>query len=239
MQRQNAQHSHHVVVVDDEAVTRGLVSSHFEKQGYRVSEAQDARELEALLVSEPIDLVILDIVLPGKDGLSVTRELRARSNIGIVLISQRGDDVDRIIGLEIGADDYVSKPFNVRELVARAGAVIRRIRDCGTPNDESPVIRFARCAFDLNSRTVTAPSGAAHRLTAGEFGILTALVQNPGKVMARERLLDDRRNAALLTTRTVDMQIGRLRRKLEDDPRNPQLILTVHGEGYIFAGQPY
>ncbi len=230
----------HIVIVDDEPIVRALIRGHLADEFSQISEARSADELERLLVTSPVDLVLLDIMLPDKDGLAVTRDLRSRSNIGIILVSKRGDDLDRILGLEMGADDYITKPFVPRELVARAKTVLRRVRLRDEGSDLSATIRFDNWLLDLNTRVLTDPDNNAIRLTTGEFIILSHFVQKPGVIFARSRL------AAFIgldgepgSERSVDVLISRLRRKLQDNPRDPRYIVTVHKEGYIFASQTY
>jgi len=229
----------HVVVVDDEPIVRSIIRGALETEFSHISEAGSASELERILASKPVDLVLLDIMLPDKDGISLTRDLRSRSDIGIIIISKKKDDYDRILGLEIGADDYVSKPFLPRELVARVKTVLRRIRQSGESIDMSSVVRFGNWMFDLNARTLTDTSGSSSRLTSAEFTILSSLIQKPGRIISRERLLPNispTNNQS--SDRSIDVLVSRLRRKLKDNPREPKYIITVHGEGYIFAPQP-
>jgi two-component system OmpR family response regulator len=187
---------------------------------------------------DAIDLVILDLVLRGEDGLQLARELRSQSDIGIIMLTGRGETVDRIIGLEMGADDYLSKPFHLRELLARVRSVLRR--GGGRGIGDRPVarsrIRFSGWSLDLASRELMSPSGEDVRLTTGEFELLAAFVNHANQVLSRDRLLDlSRHREAGPFDRTIDVQVGRLRRKLEDDPKNPTLIKTVRGGGYIFT----
>jgi DNA-binding response OmpR family regulator len=188
---------------------------------------------------DAIDLVILDLVLRGEDGLQLARELRNQSDIGIIMLTGRGETVDRIIGLEMGADDYLSKPFHLRELLARVRSVLRRGGGRSGGSDR-PVarsrIRFSGWSLDLASRELMSPSGEDIRLTTGEFELLAAFVNHANQVLSRDRLLDlSRHREAGPFDRTIDVQVGRLRRKLEDDPKNPTLIKTVRGGGYIFT----
>jgi two-component system OmpR family response regulator len=195
--------------------------------------------MRRVLSQTPADLVILDLMLPGEDGLTLARALRSQSGIGIIILTGRGETVDRIIGLEMGADDYLPKPFHLRELLARVKSVLRRVQSRTSEAGAQPArsrARFAGWSLDLSSRELTSPAGEAVRLTTGEFDLLAAFVGNANQVLSRDRLLDLARNReAGPFDRTIDVQVGRLRRKLEDDPQNPTLIKTVRGSGYIFT----
>lgn len=241
----------HILIVEDDAVTRALLASYFAAEGYRVSEAETGQGIMALLAADPVDVVLLDIKLPGKDGLTLTRELRARSELGIILVTSKDEAVDRIVGLEIGADAYVTKPFNPRELLAQVKALLRRVRAVPAltvnPRDNAPrdleagaapeaLKGFAGWTLDLDTYLLTSPAGEAERLTRDEFQLLAAFVHNGGRVLSRDQLLDKIRNREWTPTdRTVDVLVSRLRRKLKDDPADPQLIVTVHGRGYLFT----
>jgi len=226
----------HILVVDDQQEIRDVVQEYLTGEGFRVSTAHDGTGMRRVLSQSPADLVILDLMLPGEDGLTLARALRSQSGIGIIILTGRGETVDRIIGLEMGADDYLPKPFHLRELLARVKSVLRRVRaDEGPPPARSRA-RFAGWSLDLSSRELTSPAGQSVRLTTGEFDLLAAFVSNPNQVLSRDRLLDLARNReAGPFDRTIDVQVGRLRRKLEDDPQNPTLIKTVRGSGYIFT----
>jgi DNA-binding response OmpR family regulator len=229
----------HIVVVDDQQEICELVREYLTDEGFRVSTANDGATMREVLAHDPADLVILDLVLPGEDGLSLARELRGQSELGIIMLTGRGETVDRIIGLEMGADDYLSKPFHLRELLARVKSVLRRAasRSAGA-RGQAPRSRadFAGWSLDLSSRALTDPRGNEVRLTTGEFDLLAAFVAQPNQVLSRDRLLDlTRHREAGPFDRTIDVQVGRLRRKLEDDPKSPNLIKTVRGGGYLFT----
>jgi len=231
--------SGHILVVDDQQEICDLVREYLTDEGFRVSTARDGEGLRGELARSPVDLVILDLVLGGEDGLTLARELRSQSDIGIIILTGRGETVDRIIGLEMGADDYLPKPFHLRELLARVKSVLRRAAVRGG-GDNVPAQRsqanFAGWCLDLSSRALISPSGQEVRLTTGEFDLLAAFVHHPNQVLSRDRLLDLARNReAGPFDRTIDVQVGRLRRKLEDDPKLPALIKTVRGGGYIFT----
>lgn len=224
----------HIVVIEDEPVTRTALAGYLQSFGYRVTDCAGAEAAERVLSEENPDLLIVDINLAGKDGLEITREQRARSEIGIILLSGRTDDVDRIVGLELGADDYVCKPFNRRELLARVKNLLRRT--AAMRQLTRRVVHFAGFTFDTSARHITDAAGEAIQLTRGEYELLRAFVLNPGIVMDRDRLLatiTHRQNGT--NTRTVDVMVKRLRAKLGDDPKLPRIFGTSHGEGYVFT----
>jgi two-component system OmpR family response regulator len=228
----------HILVVDDQQAICDLVQEYLTDEGYRVSTAHDGPGMRRVLNQSPADLVILDLMLPGEDGLTLARWLRSESGIGIIILTGRAETVDRIIGLEMGADDYLPKPFHLRELLARVKSVLRRAqsRTGDGPPPTRARARFAGWHLDLSSRELLSPTGEEVRLTTGEFDLLTAFVNHANQVLSRDRLLDLARNReAGPFDRTIDVQVGRLRRKLEDDPQNPNLIKTVRGSGYIFT----
>jgi two-component system OmpR family response regulator len=228
----------HIIIVDDQREICDLVQGYLSGEGYRVSAAHDGGEMRRIMAQGPVDLVILDLMLPGEDGLTLARSLREESGVGIIILTGRGETVDRIIGLEMGADDYLPKPFHLRELLARVKAVQRRA-STRTADRQAPPrsrARFAGWNLDLASRELLSPAGEEVRLTTGEFDLLTAFVNNANQVLTRDRLLDIARNReAGPFDRTIDVQVGRLRRKLEDDPQKPTMIKTVRGSGYIFT----
>jgi two-component system OmpR family response regulator len=228
----------HILVVDDQKEICDVVQEYLTGEGYRVSTANDGNGMRRALGQSHVDLVILDLMLPGEDGLTLARGLRDESGIGIIILTGRGETVDRIIGLEMGADDYLPKPFHLRELLARVKSVLRRVQSrTGEPGQTSRShAQFAGWSLDLSSRELMSPGGEEVRLTTGEFDLLAAFVNNPNQVLSRDRLLDLARNReAGPFDRTIDVQVGRLRRKLEEDPQNPSLIKTVRGSGYIFT----
>jgi len=228
----------HILVVDDQREICDLVQEYLVSEGYRVSTAHDGAEMRRVMGHGPVDLVILDLMLPGEDGLTLARSLRDESNVGIIILTGRGEIVDRIIGLEMGADDYLPKPFHLRELLARVKSVLRRASSRTAERQVTPRsrTRFAGWELDLSSRELFSPSGGEVRLTTGEFDLLSAFVNNANQVLSRDRLLDLARNReAGPFDRTIDVQVGRLRRKLEDDPQRPTMIKTVRGSGYIFT----
>jgi two-component system, OmpR family, torCAD operon response regulator TorR len=224
----------HIVVIEDDPVTRTALAGYLESFGYRITVCAGAEAAEKVLGQENPDLLIVDINLSGKDGLEITREQRARSEIGIILLSGRTDDIDRIVGLELGADDYVCKPFNRRELLARVKNLLRRT--AAMRQLARKVVHFAGYTFDTAARHVTDEAGGVIQLTRAEYELLRAFVLNPGIVMNRERLLSTithRHNGT--GTRTVDVMVKRLRAKFGDDPKVPRIFGTSHGEGYVFT----
>lgn len=228
-----------VLIVDDDPVIRELLASYLLRDGYQVHCAETAEQAEARLLESPVDLVMLDIRLPGKDGLTLTRELRVRSEMGIILITGRDDEIDRIVGLECGADDYVVKPFNPRELVSKAKNLVRRVRHAQAlqPQAEARQLKyFGDWALDVDRRRLVAADGSEGLLTQGEFQLLSVLLRNAGHTLSRDQLMDQIRNREWLPNdRSIDVLVGRLRRKLNDDPADPQLIITIHGAGYLFS----
>jgi two-component system OmpR family response regulator len=229
----------HILIVDDHADIREMVQNYLEGEGFRVSAAHDGHSMRRIMAQGPVDLVLLDLILPGEDGLTLARNLRVGSDVGIIILTGRGETVDRIVGLEMGADDYLPKPFHLRELLARVKSVLRRASARVDSVQERPSsARFQGWQLDLTARELTSPRGEIVRLTTGEFDLLAAFVSNANQVLSRDRLLDLARNRESGPfDRTIDVQVGRLRRKLEDDPQQPTLIKTVRGSGYMFAAQ--
>jgi two-component system phosphate regulon response regulator OmpR len=227
----------HIVVVDDEEDLRSVVARYLVKNGYSVSEAEGGPALRALMAERPVDLVLLDINMPGEDGLSIARSLRALGPIGIIMLTGAGDPVDRVIGLEIGADDYIAKPFDMREMLARVRAVLRRAtRDEAPPATMGEEVRIGLCTYNLVSRRLYSSAGAQVSLTALETDLLHVFAANPNKVLSRDDILDLAGDPeAEPFSRSVDTRIGRLRKKVERDPAHPEAIRTVHGQGYMFA----
>ena len=230
----------HILIVDDDAEIRGLLREYFEKNGYRVSLAADGKGLRAAFsVGEP-DLVVLDLMLPGDDGFTLCRELRARSEVPIIMLTARGEDTDRIVGLELGADDYLAKPFNARELLARVKSVLRRMR--ALPGNLKPDIvkgfRFAGWTLDIATRNLTSPKGVVIALSGTEFRLLRTFVSHPNRVLTRDQLIDLMlsRDAAPFD-RAIDVQVSRLRQRLGEDAKEPTLIKTVRSQGYVLAAQ--
>ncbi|MGH8468443.1 MAG: response regulator [Gammaproteobacteria bacterium] len=228
----------HILVVDDEPDVRELIRTYLAQEGYRVSTLGDGQGLRRVLAGQAVDLVILDLGLPGEDGLSLARYLREHSDLGVIIVTGKGQTLDRIIGLEIGADDYLAKPFDLRELLARVRSVLRRTR--GPARQEAGTIgttvRFVGWQLELASRRLVAPNGKEVALTTGEFDLLAVFVQHPNRVLSRDQLLAlTRHREAGPFDRSIDAQVGRLRRKIEPDPERPVLIKSVRAAGYVFA----
>lgn len=226
-----------VLIVDDDAEIRNGLVDVFARAGFSATAAKDVPAMERALNATGADLIVLDLMMPGEDGLSACKRLSGKGRPPIIMLSALGDDADRIVGLEIGADDYLAKPCNPRELVARARAVLRRARDNeGPPAGEQ--VRFAGFKFDAARRELHDPDGVVIPLSAGEFRLLRAFVERPHRVLSREQLLDMAfDNDGEVFDRAVDVQVSRLRRKLEREG-GPEIIRTVRGEGYVFAVKP-
>jgi two-component system, OmpR family, response regulator len=233
------QSSAHILIVDDHREIRDLVSRALTKDGFRVSLAADGRAMHGVLANGRIDLIVLDLMLPGEDGLSLCRTLRRQSNIPIIMLTAKGDEVDRIVGLEMGADDYLPKPFGSRELIARIKAVLRRSRNQEAAPDPArgpKRYRFESWRLDTGARELLSDDGVTVPLSTGEYDLLIALVERPQRVLNRDQLLDLARGRSTTTLdRSIDTQISRLRKKLEIDASDPKMIKTVWGGGYIFT----
>jgi two-component system OmpR family response regulator len=228
----------HVLVVDDHREIRDLVSRALAKEGFRVSTAADGKAMRQVLADARIDLILLDLMLPGEDGLALCRDLRAKSAIPIIMLTAKGDEVDRVIGLEMGADDYLPKPFGTRELTARIKAVLRRAHDpAAAPAQQTArIFRFDRWVLNADSRELLREDDVVVPLSTGEYDLLLALVERPQHVLSRDQLLDlARGRASGAFDRSIDTQVSRLRRKIERDPTDPKIIKTVWGGGYVFA----
>ena len=226
----------HIVIVEDDPVTRAKLAAYFVTEGYKVSEAGDGDGMRGILERHPADLLMIDINLPGEDGLQLTRQQRQNSEVGIILVTGRTDAVDRIVGLEIGADDYVTKPFDQRELLARVKNLLRRVRRSSAAAEGNQVRKFLGWTLDPGNRTLSNASGEFVDLTRAEFKALALFSANPGQVMSRDRLLHEVAHRDWDPgDRTVDVVVRRLRQKLGDDSRRPRIIVTSHGEGYLFA----
>ena len=228
----------HILVVDDDREIRDLLARFLERNRFRVTAVRDGREARRAWGNGNYQLVVLDLMLPGESGLDLARWMRSQGNLPIVMLTAMGDETDRIIGLELGADDYLPKPFNPRELMARMRAVMRRTaeRDERRPETENRVLRFAGWTLEPLRRRLLNPDGAEVPLTGGEYELLVALLDRANRVLTRDMLLDLLRGRqAGPFDRAIDVAISRLRRKLEDDGRNAQVIKTVRGGGYVLA----
>ena len=229
----------HILLVDDHREIRDLVARALAREGFRVSTAADGRAMRKVLADGNIDLILLDLMLPGEDGLSLCRGVRAQSRVPIIMLTAKGDEVDRVIGLEMGADDYLPKPFGSRELIARIRAVLRRSgeREAAPPSDRRPAhYRFDRWRLSTRTRDLLRDDGVTVPLSTGEYDLLIAFVERPQRVLTRDRLLDlARGRGASALDRSIDTQVSRLRRKLERDPADPEIVRTVWGGGYMFT----
>jgi len=227
-----------ILVVDDDADLRWMVNKYLSKHEYSVTLAEDGEKMRAVLEHESFDLAILDINLPGEDGLSLARYLRSNHDIGIIMLSAAAEVFDRIVGLEMGADDYVTKPFEPRELLARVKSVLRRaqkVSEAGT-DGAATLVKFGEFSLDLESHQLLDQENQAVSLTSMEFDLLKAFAENPNKVLNRDQLLNLSHNRDWDPfDRSIDIRIARLRRKIEKQPSQPQIIKTVRGAGYIFV----
>ena len=229
----------HILAVDDDEPIRELLASYLASEGYRVTTAPDTATAKQALEGDPIDLVVCDLRLPDGDGLGLVRQIRTESHIPIIILSSKDQDVDRIVGLELGADDYLTKPFNPRELLARIKAVLRRVSGDGrpprNPDELRAVVQFANWELDLTAQRLRGQDGREVELTKAEFGLLAAFVKRPQRVLTRDQLLDlTRADGAEVFDRSIDVLILRLRRKIEANPKEPRIIKTERGAGYVF-----
>lgn len=238
----------HLAVLDDEVDITSLLGHYLQSQGFRVSTLHTGSALMDLMGRDAPALVLLDLGLPGEDGFAIARQLREHWHCGLVIVTGRGDAIDKVVGLEVGADDYVTKPFDLRELVARIKAVLRRLepppsRPTPLPAPAAPAhgaerskLRFAQWLLDTAARRLSDEQGRDMPLTTGEFDLLCVFARAPGRVLSRDHLLEQTRGrSAGPFDRTIDVQVGRLRRKLEVDPEDPQIIKSVRGAGYILV----
>jgi two-component system OmpR family response regulator len=231
----------HILVVDDAREIRDPLVKYLQQNGYRAMGAENAATARKHMRTHAFDLIVLDVMMPGEDGLAFCRSVREGSDIPILFLTARGEDVDRIVGIELGADDYVVKPFNPRELLARIGAILRRVRTL--PVNQQPAIagriKFDRWVLDTVKRELFDEHGVGVALSTGEYRLLCAMIERPNLTLTRDQLLDlTRGREAALFDRSIDNAIMRLRKKIEDDPRNPKIIKTVWGGGYVFTAEP-
>lgn len=229
--------SPHILVVEDDREISALVARYLRANDHRVSLAADGREMDRHLAEGRFDLIVLDLMLPGEDGLAICRRLRRDTRVPIIMLTAKSDELDRIIGLEMGADDYIAKPFNPRELLARIRAVLRRTGETTDPAEKTMRLhRFAGFRLDAPARRLENPEGAEIALTGAEFDLLQVLVERPGRVLSRDRLLDlTQGRTAGPFERSIDILISRIRRKMERDAHHPEIIKTVRSGGYMFA----
>jgi two-component system OmpR family response regulator len=233
-------HQQTLLVVDDDVEIRTLLAEQLRRVGYAVQTAADGPTMNAVLDSQPIDLIILDLNLPGEDGLSLCRDSRSRRNIPIIMLTARGEPIDRIVGLEVGADDYISKPFDPRELIARVRSVMRRAYHPLKPQEAAPPKRalFRGWTLDFENRRLSDAKGRVVMLSGGEYSLVKFFVENANQVLTREQLLTltaHPNHSGHSAQRMADLQISRLRQKLDDNARASELIMTVRGQGYVLA----
>ncbi len=228
----------HILVVDDDSEIRGLLRAYLEKNGYKVSAVADGKAMWTALARGKVDLIVLDLMLPGDDGLTLCRRLRAESDTPVIMLTARGEETDRIVGLEMGADDYLAKPFGPRELLARIKSVLRRTRSLprNLRADDARALAFAGWRLDTVARHLLSPKGVVVPLSGAEYQLLRIFLSHPNHVLTRDQLmLLAKGHEADPLDRSIDIQVSRLRHRLGDDPANPQLIKTVRGEGYVLA----
>ena len=228
----------HVLIVDDDLEIRGLLRDYLEKNGYRVTAVADGKSMWAAFEDARADVIVLDLMLPGEDGLTLCRNLRARSDIPILMLTARGEETDRIVGLEMGADDYLAKPFNPRELLARIKSILRRARALpeNLRPDAARKLGFAGWMLDVATRNLQSPAGVVVALSGTEYKLLRIFLAHPNRVLNRDQLIDLMlsRDASPFD-RSIDVQVSRLRHRLNEDAKEPAIIKTVRGEGYVFA----
>ncbi len=231
-----------LLVIDDDSRIRDMLTRYFQDEGFGVTSVADASSMRACLAGKTFDAILLDLVLPGgDDGLAIAREIRLTSDIPILMLTGRDDVIDRIVGLEIGADDYIAKPFHLREVLARLRTVLRRRAAISTPNADpkDDVLVFETFTLDIGRRLAVTASGGEIDLTTGEFDMLAVLCSHPKRVYSRDTLMELTRGRNLdAFDRSIDAQVGRLRKKIESDPSKPDLIKSVRGVGYVFTGKP-
>lgn len=230
----------HILIVDDDRDIRDLLSEYLQKQGYRVSVAADGRAMRTVMSRSAPDLIVLDLMLPGEDGLVLCREIRAQSDLPIIMLTARGEEVDRIVGLEMGADDYLAKPFSPRELLARIKGILRRSRalPSNLKPDQAKVFHFAGWTLEVATRNLVSPQGVTISLSGTDYKLLRIFLDHPNRVLNREQLIDltQSRDAGPFD-RSIDLQVSRLRRRLDDNPKDPAIIKTARGEGYVLAAE--
>lgn len=228
-----------ILIVDDDHDIRNLLGDFLKQHGFFVHLAKNGEQMHEVLARHAVDLIVLDVMMPGRDGLSLCRELRVSSNIPIIMLTAAGDEVDRIVGLELGADDYIGKPCNPRELLARIKAILRRSQNRSSQESVASKqisYHFSGWVLDRSARRLLSPEGLEVSLSTGEYSLLINFLDRPQQVLSRDHLLDLTKNRlATPFDRSIDIQISRLRNKIEEDPKNPQIIKTIRGGGYMLA----
>jgi two-component system OmpR family response regulator len=228
----------HVLVVDDDADIRDLLGDYLRKNGYRATAVADGKAMWAAFESAKPDIIVLDVMLPGDDGLTLCRDLRARSQVPVIMLTARGEETDRIVGLELGADDYLPKPFNPRELLARVKSILRRTRTLpeNLQPDEAKRLRFVGWTLEIDTRNLLSAAGVVVALSGTEFRLLRIFLAHPNRVLTRDQLIDLMLSRdATPFDRSIDVQVSRLRHRLDDDAAQPAIIKTVRGQGYVLA----
>ena len=230
----------HILVVDDDADIRDLLSEYLDRQGFRVSTAAEGRSMRVALGRSAPDLIVLDLMLPGDDGLTLCREVRSKSDVPIIMLTAKTEEIDRVVGLEMGADDYVAKPFSPRDLLARIKSILRRSRalPVNLRPDDARAIAFAGWRLEIPTRTLISPESVAVPLSGTDFRLLRIFLDHPNRVLNRDQLMDmtQARDAGPFD-RSIDLQVSRLRKRLNDNPKEPALIKTSRGEGYVLAAE--
>jgi two-component system torCAD operon response regulator TorR len=225
-----------ILIIEDEPITRAKLTAHFKKEGYEVFSLEDANGAEEIVSEQGIELCLVDINLPGKDGLTLTRELRSKSDVGIILVTGKGEQIDRIVGLESGADDYVTKPVDMRELLSRVKNLLWRVKAQEKQKRKGFKRAFEGWSLDLNKRELMTPEDVIQPLSAGEFHLLLALIENSGEVLTRDQLMNKIRNREWYPDdRYIDVLVGQVRRKFRKFAPNTTFISTIHGTGYLFS----
>ena len=230
----------HILIVDDDKEIRTLLGDYLQKNEFKVTAVADGKAMQAVLDKEAVSLIVLDLMLPGEDGLVLCRNIRAKSEVPVMMLTAKGDDMDRIVGLEMGADDYLAKPFNPRELLARIKSILRRAKALpeGLKPEEASVVRFSGWRLDTLSRQLTSPEGVAVPLSGAEYRLLRVFIDHANRVLNRDQLMDLCRGRELFPfDRSIDVQVSRLRQRLGDDAKEPRLIKTIRGEGYMLAAK--
>ncbi|OFZ74057.1 MAG: DNA-binding response regulator [Betaproteobacteria bacterium RBG_16_64_9] len=228
----------HILVVDDDAEIRSLLDAYLRRNGFRVTVAADGKAMWALLARAKVDLIVLDLMLPGEDGLTLCRRLRTDADTPVIMLTARGEETDRIVGLEMGADDYLAKPFSPRELLARIKSVLRRYRSLpkNLRADEARIVAFAGWRLDTIARHLVSADGVVTSLSGAEYQLLRIFLSHANHVLTRDQLMVlSKGHEADPLDRSIDIQVSRLRQRLRDDPANPQIIKTVRGQGYVLA----
>jgi DNA-binding response OmpR family regulator len=233
-----------ILIVDDDATLRGRLAKYLEGEGFHATTAKDGAEMRDIIAASPVDLIILDLMMPGEDGLTLTRLLRERSKVGILILTGKGDTVDRVVGLEMGADDYLPKPFELRELLARVRSILRRVAGARSTGAAEPaaaageVLTFDGWRLDCARHGLAAPDGREVHLTSAEYKLLEALARSPNRALDRDRLMDAVAGRGWQPfDRSIDLHMSNLRHKIEADPKRPRIIKTVRGAGYMLAAR--